>query len=476
MFRACVAAALLCVPAIALAQAPDQSTAPTPGPAPSLALPAVQKSRLANGLSVRLVEMHEVPVAQVALVIRAGAAQDPAGRPGIASLTAAMLDEGAGPRSALEIADEAAYLGATLATGSSYDASFVRVGVPVARLEPALALMADVALRPTFPAADLERLRKELLTSLLQARDNPATVASLSFPRLLFGPSHRYGTAEVGTPESVKALVEQDLRAFYVAHYRPDRAELIVVGDVTPAAVMPLLERAFGGWKPEGTAPAQQALPEVRQPAERRVVLVDKPGAAQSQIRIGWVGVPRSSPDYFPLTVGNTILGGSFTSRLNTNLRETHGYAYGASSQFVMRRQAGPFVAAAGVQTDKTAESVREFFNEFEAIRTPILADEFGKAQRNVALSFPGDFETTGDLLARLQTQVVLDLPDDVYSTYVQKVLAVTADETNRAMAKYIQPAKFLVVVVGDKAKVEAPLRALKLGPMTVVSVEEALR
>ena len=217
-------------------------------------------------------------------------------------------------------------------------------------------------------------------------------------------------------------------------------------------------------------------MPKAAQPAARRVVLVDKPGAAQSQIRIGWIGVPRKTPDFFALTVVNTILGGSFTSRLNTNLRETHGYAYGASSQFVMRRDAGPFVAAAGVQTDKTAESVREFFNEFDAIRTPIPADEFAKAQGNLALGFPGDFETTGDLLARLQTQVVLGLPDDVYATYVPKVLAVTTGRGLRVTARYVQPAKFLVVVVGDRAKVEAPLRALNLGPMTVLSVEEALR
>ena len=469
-------AAVVLAPALAVAQAPDRSTAPVPGAAPVLTLPAVQQARLSNGLGLRLVEMHEVPVVRIALVFRNGAAADPAGKPGVASLTAAMLDEGAGSRSALEISDEAAFLGASLATGSSYDASFVTVGVPVARIEPALALLADVALKPTFPAADLERLRSELLTNMLQTRDNPAAIASLAFPRLLYGTTHRYGTAENGTPESVKVLTADDLRAFHRAHYRPDAAQLIVVGDVKLDGVLPLLERAFSNWSASGASPTPATVPDARQPAARRVVLVDKPGAAQSQIRIGWIGVPRSTADFFPLTVANTILGGSFTSRLNTNLRETHGYAYGASSQFVMRRQAGPFVGAAGVQTDKTAESVREFFNEFEGIRKPIPADEFGKAQRNVALSFPGDFETTGDLLARLQSQAVLGLPDDVYSTYVQKVMAVTPSDAARVTTQYIQPTRFLVVVVGDRAKVEAPLRALNLGPMTVLSVEDALK
>ncbi len=464
------------LPAVALAQGPDRSRAPEPGPAPALTLPHVQRARLSNGLPVRFVEMHEVPVIRLALVFGNGAVADPAGKPGVASLTAAMLDEGAGTRSALEIADEAAYLGASLTTASSYDFSSVTLGVPVARLEPALSLMADVALRPTFPSADLERLRTEILTGMLQAKDNPAVVASLAFPRLLFGAAHRYGTSEAGTPDSVKAITADDLRAFHTAQYRPDAAELLVVGDVTLAGITPQLERAFGAWRAGGPAPARAAVPATAQPSSRRVVLIDKPGAAQSQIRIGWIGVPRATADYFPLTVMNTILGGSFTSRLNTNLRETHGYAYGASSQFVMRRQAGPFVAAAGVQTDKTAESVREFFNEFEAIRKPIPADEFGKAQRNLALGFPGDFETTRDLLARLQSQVVLDLPEDVYSTYVPKVLALSAAEASQAATRYVQPAKFLVVVVGDRAKVEAPLRALNLGPLTVLSVDEALK
>jgi zinc protease len=352
----------------------------------------------------------------------------------------------------------------------------VSIGVPVARMEPALALLADVALRPTFPATDLERLRTELLTSMLQTQDNPAAIASLAFPRLLYGTAHRYGTAENGTPDSVKALTADDLRAFHRARYRPDAAQLIVVGDVTKDGVEPLLERTFATWTATGGAPVAPALPEARQMQARRIVLIDKPGAAQSQIRIGWIGVPRSTPDFFPLTVANTVLGGSFTSRLNTNLRETHGYSYGASSQFVMRRHAGPFVAAAGVQTDKTAESVREFFNELDGIRKPIPADEFGKAQRNVALGFPSDFETTGDLLAKLQAQAVLGLPDDVYTTYVRRVMAVTPADAARVTLQHIQPAKFLVVVVGDRGKVEAPLKALNLGPLTVLTVEEALK
>lgn len=204
------------------------------------------------------------------------------------------------------------------------------------------------------------------------------------------------------------------------------------------------------------------------QPDARRIVLIDRPGAAQSQVRIGWVGVPRTTPDYFPLIVLNTVLGGSFTSRLNTNLRETHGYAYGAFSQFQMRRGPGPFVAAAGVQSDRTAEALREFFRELTAIREPIPDDEFGRAQRNIALGFGADFETTGDMVDQLQQLVVYRLPEDEYSRYIPRVLAVTPSDARRAALERLDPERFLVVVVGDLASIEAPVRALGLGPVTV--------
>jgi uncharacterized damage-inducible protein DinB len=252
-----------------------------------------------------------------------------------------MLDEGAGSRSALEIADEIDFLGADLATNSSFDASTVRLGVPVARLSQALSVMADVTLRPTFPDAELERVRQERLTDLLQARDDAATVAPMAFARQLFGPSHRYGTGAVGTATTIKDFTTSDLKSFHAAAYQPANATLIVVGDLTADSVMPQLEKQFGSWRAGSTAPGHTTVPMAPQPAQRQIVLVDMPGAEQSQVRIGWVGVPRSAPDYFPLQVLNTILGGSFTSRLNQNLREAHGYSYGASSRFDMRLSAG---------------------------------------------------------------------------------------------------------------------------------------
>ncbi|HEY8536378.1 MAG TPA: pitrilysin family protein [Vicinamibacterales bacterium] len=447
---------------------PDRSRPPEPGPAPELRLPEVRTARLSNGVPVHVVEMHEVPVVEIAVVIDAGAEHDPAGKFGLASLTAAMLDEGAAGRSALTIADEIALLGATLRTGASYDAASVRLGVPVARLDRALPILADVVLRPDFPAEELERVRKERLTALLQARDDPGWVASRAFARLLYGKTHRYGTDERGTSTSLTVITDADLRDFHRTYYQPSRAALIVAGDVRHGEVIAQLEQAFGTWRASSSASPRSEAPMPPQPDARRIVLIDRPGAAQSQVRIGWVGVPRTTPDYFPLIVLNTVLGGSFTSRLNTNLRETHGYAYGAFSQFQMRRGPGPFVAAAGVQSDRTAEALREFFRELTAIREPIPDDEFGRAQRNIALGFGADFETTGDMVDQLQQLVVYRLPEDEYSRYIPRVLAVTPSDARRAALERLDPERFLVVVVGDLASIEAPVRALGLGPVTV--------
>jgi len=454
---------------------PDRSKPPALGPTPQLKLPAIQKRALSNGVPIWLVEAHEVPLVQVSLLVKAGAGDDPAGKFGLASMTAAMLDEGAGKRSALEIADEIEFLGADLSATGSFDASAVRLGVPVARLGPALSVMADVALRPTFPDAELERVRQERLTDLLQARDDPASVAPMAFARLLFGPSHRYGTGAVGTAATIKSFTTADVKSFHSAAYQPGNATLIVVGDVTADAVVPQLEQQFGAWRADGTPLRHATSPPPPQPAQRQIAIVDMPGAEQSQVRIGWVGVPRSTPDYFPLQVLNTILGGSFSSRLNQNLREQHGYAYGASSRFDMRLFPGPFVAGAGVQTDKTAESLREFFNELTAITKPIPPDELTRAKNYVALGFPSGFETISDFSAQLEQLVIYGLPETYFTDYVKNLQAVTADPVQKAAGTYMLPQKALVVVAGDRKVIEAGVRALNLGMVRTLSIQEVL-
>jgi len=473
---AALALAMLALAASAFAQAPDRSKPPALGPAPSLKLPAIQKQKLSNGLAVWIVEHHEVPLAQINMIVRSGSAADPIGKYGVGSLTAAMLDEGAGTRSSLQLADDLEFLAANLSTTSSFDYSAVRMSVPVSKLGDALPLMADVALRPTFPANELDRLRKERLTALLQARDNPAQLIQLAFPRIVYGETHRYGTSANGLPPAIEAFTVADLQAFYRAHYRPDNATLIVVGDVTPGSIMPMLEKSFGAWKSEGMAALVAAVPTAPQLKSRQIYIVDKPDAPQSQIRIGWVGVPRSTPDYAALEVLNTILGGSFTSRLNQNLREQHGYTYGASSAFDMRQSAGPFLAAAGVQTDKTGPALQEFFNELNGILKPISDAELQKSRNYVALSFPAEFETTGDLARKLEDLVVYNLPETTYSDFVAAVNKVTAADLQRLAAQYIQPDKMAVVVVGDRKQIEPAIRELNLGPVNIVSIDDLFR
>jgi len=470
---ASVLSALVLSATLAAQQAPDRSHPPQAGPPPALKLPAIQKQKLSNGLPVWIVELHKVPVAQINLVVTSGAAQEPGRKFGVASLTAAMLEQGAGSRSALEIADAIDYLGADLSAGSGFDSSVVRLHVPIARLADALPIMADVALRPTFPKDELERLRQQRLTGMLQTRDDPSSIASATFSRVLFGVEHRYGTSTNGTAETVKAMTTDDVRGFYNSTYRPDNATLLVTGDTTAASVLPLLEKHFGSWKASG-APAQPVkAPPVEQPAARTIYLVDKAGAPQSQIRIGWIGAARSTADYFPLVVMNTLLGGSFSSRLNLNLREEHGYTYGASSQFDMRAMAGPFAAGAGVQTDKTSEALKEFFNELTGMSKPVPADELSRAKNYIALRYPGTFETTSDISRRLEDALIYKLPADYFEKYVQSIQAVSAADVQRIAQKYLAPNRFAVVVVGDQKTIEPGIAALNLGPIKKMTVDD---
>jgi zinc protease len=454
-------------------QAPDRTRPPQVGPPPVVHLPTIQKRQLSNGLPVWLVELHEVPVAQVNLVVLRGSADDPAGKFGIATLTAAMLQEGAGARTSLELADAIDFLGADVTTTAGIDSSAVRLHVPVARLADALPLMADVALRPTFPKEELDRLRQERLTAILQARDNPATIDATAFNRVLYGGTHRYGTPVNGTAATLKSFSVDDLRAFYAAAFQPGNSSLLVVGDVTMDKALPMLEASFGGWKAQGPAAAPAAMPAVPEITTRTIYLVDKPGAPQSQIRIGWVGVPRSTPDYFPIQVMNTILGGSFASRLNMNLREKNGYTYGASSGFDMRASAGPFVATAGVQTDKTSEALREFFNELNGILKPVPAEELRRSKNYVSLRFPAGFETTVDISRRLEDVIVYHLPDDYFAKYVPNIEAVAAADVQRVAQKYVHPDRSVVVITGDRKVIEPGIQALKLGAIKILTIDE---
>lgn len=490
-FRKCLAGAAAGMLALACAQAPTPEPVPAPVTPPVVAavdtprtptfdrtkppelpglgrltLPPVTRRQLDNGLEILVVEHHELPLVDMILVVKTGGEGDPANKAGVATLAASMLDEGAGRRTSLDIADQEAFLGVQIGTGSGWDQSTVTLHAPVAVLDSAMTLFADVALRPTFPASDLERLRKERLTELLQIKDRAPQIADRAYASILYGERHPYGRPLTGTETSTRAITRADVQRFYQTYYRPNNSTLIVVGDVTADDVEQRVRTLFGGWVRANVPQAQFAEPPAG--IATAIYLIDKPGAPQSSVRIGSIGVPRSTDDYFALLVMNTILGGAFTSRLNTNLRETHGYTYGAGSGFAMRRAAGPFTARAEVVGAKSDSSLIEFMKELRAIRAAVPDTELDKAKRYLQLQLPGEFETTGDIASQLIPVVVHGLPLDYYNSYVQRIEEVTVADVQRVAERYVDPSKFAVVVVGDRKAIEAGLRALNIGELSI--------
>ncbi|MGH7603699.1 MAG: M16 family metallopeptidase [Gemmatimonadaceae bacterium] len=455
---------------IAVAQNPiDRSKPPELGPPPTLSLPPIVTRQLANGLTLMIVEQHELPLADFVLLAGSGSTSDPAGKPGVANLTAAMLREGTTTRKSLEIADQAAFLGVSLSSGSSWESSTVALHTPTAQLDSALALFADVALHPSFGASEFERLRKNRLTELLQIRDQGPAIANLAFPAILYGTGHPYGLPSIGTEASVKSLTTADLQSYYQSNYRPNSSTLIIVGDVKPDQIEQKINALFGGWQ-RGEVP-RVAYGELPKPAATTIYLIDKPAAAQSSFRIGSVGVPRSTKDYFALSVMNTILGGSFSSRLNQNLRETRGYTYGAGSRFDMRRAAGPFTASAEIVAAKTDSALLEFMKELNAIRQSISPVELSRAKRYLQLQLPGDFETTQQIAGALVPVALYGLPLDYYNNYVQNIEGVSLADVNRVAQQYINPAALAIVIVGDRKTIEPGLKSTNIGPIIVRNI-----
>jgi predicted Zn-dependent peptidase len=456
------------------AQKPDRSKPPELGPPPTLKLPQIQHLKLSNGLPVVLLEKHQVPLVQVNLIVKAGTAMDPASQRGLASITAALMEEGAGSRNALEFADAVDYLGANISVVAGMHTTTVSLFSPLSKLDSAIALFADVALRPRFPVEELERNRTERLTTLLQWHDEPRTIAAMLTSKTLFGMNHPYGPPTMGDEKTIRGFTVEHLRRFYTTHFRPSNATIVVVGDVTPAAITPKLEASFGGWKSDIAVSPRSIANTARQVESRKIYLVDKPGAAQSVIRIGRIGVERTTEDYYSIVVMNTILGGSFTSRLNNNLREEHGYAYNAFSRFNFLPLPGSFIALSDVQTDVTDKALMEFMKELTNIST-VSDEELTRAKNYVALSYPSDFQSVRAIAGSLAELVIYSLPDDYFNNYTEKILAVTKDDVVRVAKKYIDPERVAIIVVGDRKKIEKGIADLKLGPIENLSITDVL-
>ncbi len=452
----------------ALAQA--TAVAPEVGPAPKLTMPAVQTATLPNGLRIQVVEMREVPLVQANLMIEGGGRLD-GDRPGLATFTANMLDEGAGTRDAFALAAELEFLGADLNTGASWNATVINLGAPKRTFAKAMDLMADVLLRPTFSVVDVNRQRDLRLAAILQQRDQPGAVAALVTSKVVYPETHPYHDPLGGDSASTAGLDSAMVRDFWQRAADPRRATLIVTGDISLAEARALAQQKLGSWRSPArplVAPAPSTVPAAPKQASR-IVLVDKPGAAQSVISIGAPGVARTTPDYPAITLMNTILGGSFSSRLNDVLREQKGYTYGAGSGFGWQPIPGAFQAGAQVRTNVTDSSLAIFFDEFRRIRDSAVSDvELERGRSYLALGALSDFETSGDVAGQLAGLNVFGLPLGTIPADIAAINKLTAADVQRAARKYIDPEHLTVVIVGDIATIRPGIEALELGPIEV--------
>ncbi len=452
----------------ASAEGADRSALPSTTNPPSADFPALQRTTLDNGLKVVLAERHSSPLVSFSMMLDAGTASDQLSIPGRASLAMNMLDEGTATRSALDISDELDMLGATLGSGSNLDISVVNLSSLKENLAASLDLYSDVILRPSFPESELERLRNQQLAGIQREKVTPIQMALRVFPRLLYGDDHAYALPFTGsgTEESVSRISRDDLVAFHEEWFKPNGATLVVVGDITMAELKPLIQSSFGSWK-RGTIPSKN-IATVQQRSEPVVYLMDRPGSQQSIIFAGHVAPPRNNPDEAAVETMNNILGGTFTSRVNMNLREDKGWSYGAFTLIIDARGQRPFLVYAPVQTDKTAESMAEALREIREFlsSSPATEEELQRAVANQTLQLAGQWETIGAVQGSVQDIVRFGLPDDYWNGYSDSILSLSTDRINKASDTVLKPENLVWIVVGDRAVIEPKIRELGIGPI----------
>jgi zinc protease len=439
----------------------DRSKMPVPGTPPDVKFPAFQRTKLDNGLNIVLATRKAVPVVNMRLIIDAGYAADQFAKPGTAKMTMNMLDEGTKNRTWLEISEELDALGAELGSGSDLDASVVSLNALKDKLDPSLDIFADVILNPVFPEKDFNRLKKQLLAGIEREKVRPISMALRVFPELLYGKDHAYGNPLTGsgTTESVQSITVEDLKKFHDTWFKPNNATLVVVGDITMDEIKDKLDDLFGDWE-EGKIPVKN-IGLVTQKEKSQVYILDRPGSMQSIIFAGHVVLPKANPDEEAIQMMNKILGGEFTSRVNMNLREDKHYAYGAFTFIWSAKGQRPFIAYAPVQTDKTMESMMEIKKEIEGIigKKPPTEEEFAKTKKNEILSLPGSWETNGAVVGSLSEIVEYGLPDDYYANYAKTIQNLKLEQIRKAAKEILHPDKLVWVIVGDRSKIEEPIR-----------------
>jgi zinc protease len=467
----CVVLALLSPPLLAR-QALDRSKIPPPGKTPELHVPAWSRTTLANGAELIVSEKHDLPLVSFSLTILGGSCQfEAVDRRGLAGIAAAMMSEGTKSRNGEELSSALQLLGTSVSVGIGTETGSMSFVSTAGKFGATLEILADMLLNSTFPADALERIRAQRLVALTQAKAQPGSIAARVFPRVLYGTSHPYG--QNVTEESYRAITRDEIASFCKTYFQPGRALIVVSGDITQAAVKTTIDRALAAWPAGGAKPAfsYPALPAAR-PAT--IYIVDKPGAAQSTLAIGHPGPPRSTPDFYAIQVMNLMLGGMFQSRLNANIREEKGYSYGVNSGFSFGRGPGPFRAGGDVQTAKTDASLIEFMKEFRGIAgsRPVTDEELTMAKDALVQRLPGQFASVTAINSAIASLWQQGLPGDYYQKYGAAVAAITKEDVLRVAKQYIDPDHISMVIVGDRASIEAPLKATGFGPIVILDIE----
>jgi zinc protease len=450
-----------------------RKTKPAAGPPVTVHLPVPETFTLANGLKVYVVSEPQLPILAASFVTRAGSENNPAGKSGLASLTAQVMGEATTSRSLTQLAEAQERIGTRIGVNASMDGASAGMTVLTSHTGEGMDLLADVLQHPAFADDDLDRLRKQRLIGIQQETDNVQAMAARVAPKLLYG-DQPYGASGTGTTESVTALTRADVTGFYAAHFGPADSGLTLVGDITLPEAKKLAEKYFGKWT--GTASAAAVIPPPPPAPATHVVIVDKPGAPQTSLSAIGFGVPANSPDLQTLQVMNYVLGGSFASRINMNLREVHGYTYGANSQYPFYRSGGNFTAGGLVRTDVTGPAAKELMSEIKRFPSnPPTEAELKEAKDARVQSLPGQFETDGAIAGSISSLFLYDRPLDYYATLPAKYRAVTAADVARVATQDLHPDNLIIVAVGDRSKIETQLKDANLGPVEVRDINGAL-
>jgi zinc protease len=447
-----------------------QERPPRPLEARDVKIPPYEIRTLPNGLKVVVVSQNEQPAISLRLLVKAGSAQDPGNKPGVAAMVGALLDQGSAKRSSEQIADAIDYVGGALGTGAGTDLSYVNVLVLKDSFDMALDLVSEVARTPSFPQDELDRVREQAQSAMGVNMQDPEYVADAVIERLVFG-FHPYGLPGNGTPDSLTAITRDDLVQFHKTWFAPGNALLAVVGDITPEEAFAGVTRALGGWENHDT-PSIEAM-EVPE-ATRRIVLVDRPNAVQTEIRAGHVAIPRKHPDYMALNLATKILGGEGANRLQNVLRSERGLTYGASADMDAFKQAGSIIAETDTQTSTTGEALRITVDEFSRlVREPVGERELMGAQAYLAGSFPLGLETADDIALQVLNLLFFDLDVKELETYRDRINAVTSDDIGRVARQFVKPGRLSIVLVGDAQKVLPQLKAVGIDNVEVLPLAD---